>query len=132
MNILNSPKNWNWSVSSTKLCMYFQNDHVNEVLITTTPTKLRNNICTPSSSTYYKVLTPTDTYRLVNERSLCPTVLFDPSPTISEVTPTTKSWISELINLPSTEKKSLKSNIDTQCPNTLFDENCLLKKKYKH
>lgn len=65
----------------------------------------------------------------MNKLSLCPTVLFNTSPTISEVTPTTKSWISELINLPSTEDKSLKSNINTQCSNILIDKNCKLEKK---
>lgn len=79
----------------------------------------------------YKVLTPANTYKRVNELSISPKVLFDTSPSISEVTPTTKTWVSELINLPNTEGKSLKSNIDTQCPNTLIDKNCKLEKKYK-
>lgn len=59
-----------------------------------------------------------------NKPLISPSILFDNSPT-TFVSPT-KSWVSQLINLPSPLKSSLKNNPETHCPKILAKKNTRL------
>jgi len=64
------------------------------------------------------------TFGRANKPLISPSVLFDNSPT-TPVSPT-KSWVSQLINLPSPLKSSLKNNPETHCPKILAKKNTRL------
>ncbi|XP_060855057.1 uncharacterized protein LOC132932707 [Metopolophium dirhodum] len=142
--VVKSPRAWTWSVS--KLGVNEGNTQilsedvcVNET-INMTPTKSqrrtnkmdeKNASSTPEN---LKVVMPNYTYNNLHSKTSTPNIsIFNQSPKLLGISPSTKKWVSQLIDLPSPQKPSDRSNNEIiNSPRKIAAKNNILQKKLQN